>query len=180
MAVKNTYSKKTTTENQETSNESVATKQKKYADDDGIVCESITSGELGMIGAKSGNSYTWTCRGDETEVEYADLVAAIRSNKTHVFSPLFIIKDEEFLSKFPQVTKVYDSMYTLSDFEEVFALPAMQMKEVISSLPSGVQKSMINLASTMVANGRLDSVQKIKILDEMFDTKLMLMTELLD
>lgn len=193
MAVKKTYSKKTVTEEpvMDTPAEEAVTEQtvttetdvkqpKKYANDDGILCESITAGELGMIGAKSGNNYTWMCYGDTTEVEYADLVAAIRLRKGHIFAPLFIIRDEDFLAKYPQVNDVYNSMYTTSDLEDIFMLPAAQMKEVIKSLPFSVQKTIANMASAMITDGRLDSVQKIKVLDELFDTKLMLITELLD
>lgn len=193
MAVKKTYSKKTVTEEpvMDTPAEEAVTEQtvttetdvkqpKKYANDDGILCESITAGELGMIGAKSGNNYTWMCYGDTTEVEYADLVAAIRLRKGHIFAPLFIIRDEDFLAKYPQVNDVYNSMYTTSDLEDIFMLPATQMKEVVKSLPFSVQKTIANMASAMITDGRLDSVQKIKVLDELFDTKLMLITELLD
>jgi len=193
MAVKKTYSKKIVTEEpvMDTPAEEAVTEQtvttetdvkqpKKYANDDGILCESITAGELGMIGAKSGNNYTWMCYGDTTEVEYADLVAAIRLRKGHIFAPLFIIRDEDFLAKYPQVNDVYNSMYTTSDLEDIFMLPAAQMKEVVKSLPFSVQKTIANMASAMITDGRLDSVQKIKVLDELFDTKLMLITELLD
>lgn len=193
MAIKKTYSKKTVTEEpvMDTPVEEAVTEQtvtaetdvkqpKKYANDDGILCESITAGELGMIGAKSGNNYTWMCYGDTTEVEYADLVAAIRLRKGHIFAPLFIIRDEDFLAKYPQVNDVYNSMYTTSDLEDIFMLPATQMKEVVKSLPFSVQKTIANMASAMITDGRLDSVQKIKVLDELFDTKLMLITELLD
>ena len=193
MAVKKTYSKKTVAEEsvmdtptEETATEETVTAEadvkqsKKYANDDGILCESITAGELGMIGAKSGNNYTWMCYGDTTEVEYADLVAAIRLRKGHIFAPLFIIRDEDFLAKYPQVNDVYNSMYTTSDLEDIFMLPVAQMKEVVKSLPFSVQKTIANMASAMITDGRLDSVQKIKVLDELFDTKLMLITELLD
>ena len=71
-------------------------------------------------------------------------------------------------------------MYTTSDLEDIFMLPATQMKEVVKSLPFSVQKTIANMASAMITDGRLDSVQKIKVLDELFDTKLMLITELLD
>lgn len=191
MAVKNTYSKKTAKADSVEEVEDVSAtdiveekqeqkQARKYANDDGILCESITAGELGMIGVKSGNNYTWTCFGDSTEVEYADLVAAIRLHKSHVFAPLFIIKDEEFLEKYPQVTEVYNNMYTTSDLKDIFKLSPSQMKQVIMSLPNMVQKTIANIATAMISDGTLDSVKKIKILDEIFDTQLMLLTELLD
>lgn len=152
--------------------------KRKFADTDTIECQSIVAGELGMIGIKSKINYTWAGRGDVTEVEYQDLVSAVRSSKKHVFQPYFIIKDEDFLAQFPRVKEVYASMYSLEDLKDVFKLAPAQMKKTITSLPEGAKQSIKNIASSMISNGSLDSVQKIKILDEIFDTKFMLMTEL--
>ena len=60
----------------------------------------------------------------------------------------------------------------------MFNLTPAQMKQAINNLPEGARNSIRSIASTEIAAGRLDSVQKIKTLDEIFDTKFMLMTEL--
>lgn len=164
-------------------NESVKTEVKKnekykFAETEPIECMSITAGTLGMIGIKSHINYRWAGRGDVTEVEYQDLVAAIRSGKRHITEPFFIIQNEEFIKQFPQLNKIYEAMYSLTDLKEVLNLSPANMKKVILSLPSGAKESVKNIASSAIANGTLDSVQKIKVLDEIFDTKFMLMTEL--
>lgn len=151
---------------------------RKFKDTDPINCVSITAGELGMIGIKTGINYTWAGRGDETDVEYQDLVAAIRSGKKQITAPRFIIKDEEFLAQFPQVEQIYSSMLSYSDLKDILKLDPVNMKKAILQLPVGARDSIKNIASSQISNGFLDSVQKIKILDEIFDTKFMLMTEL--
>lgn len=151
---------------------------RKFKDTDPINCVSITAGELGMIGIKTGINYTWAGRGDETDVEYQDLVAAIRSGKKQITAPRFIIKDEEFLAQFPQVEQIYSSMLSYSDLKDILKLDPANMKKAILQLPVGARDSIKNIASSQISNGFLDSVQKIKILDEIFDTKFMLMTEL--
>ena len=151
---------------------------RKFKETDPIKCVSITAGELGMIGIKTGINYTWAGRGDETDVEYQDLVAAIRSGKKQVTAPRFIIKDEDFLALYPQIEKIYSSMLSYNDLKDILKLDVVNMKKVISQLPAGAKDSMKNIASTQITNGFLDSVQKIKALDEIFDTKFMLMTEL--
>lgn len=153
---------------------------KKFAADEGVDCESITTGELGLIGHKTHINYRWADRGDVTQVEYQDLVAAVRSNATHIFKPLFIIRDDDFIAQFPQVAKAYDAMYTVKDLRDVLRMPVGQMKTVVKSLPDGAKESLKTLAATMINNGSLDSIQKVKALDEIFDTKLMLLTELYD
>ena len=152
---------------------------KKFEATDGIPCRSITSGGLYMSGIKSHIMYEWSDNGDVTEVEYQDIVAAIRSNVSYISKPYFIIEDEDIIAQFPQLNKIYASMYSFKDLRDVLTeLPAKTMKTTILSLPEGAKESIKNIASQMISNGTLDSVQKIKILDEIFDTELMLMTGL--
>lgn len=152
---------------------------KKFEADEPVKCKSITSGSLGMIGIKTGVNYEWAGRGDETEVEYQDLVAAIRSGKRHITEPFFIIQDKEFLAQFPQVEKIYASMYSVNDMEELLLKPdANTMIATIKTLPDGAKDSIKNIAATLIANGRIDSVSKIKALDEFYNTKFALMSEL--
>jgi len=132
-----------------------------------------------MSGVKSHIMYEWADNGDVTEVEYQDLVAAVRSNSNYIVKPYFIIEDDDFLAQFPQLDKIYSSMYSIKDLRDVLTdLAPNTMKKTILSLPDGAKESIKSLASQMISNGTLDSVQKIKILDEIFDTRLMLMTEL--
>lgn len=162
----------------ETVVEKPVVKKKKFAADEAIPCVSIVSGQLGMIGIKSRINYSWMSRGDETKVEYQDLVAAIRSGKSQIFKPSFIITDDDFLKEFPQVEKIYNAMFSYRDLKEVLDLPPAQMKQAILALPAGARESIKHIAATAISNGSLDSVARIKVLDEIFDTKLMLMTEL--
>jgi len=154
------------------------TEKKKFNPTDVIECVSLVSGELGMVGLKSGINYSWFGRGEVVEVEYQDLAAAIRSGKKHITQPFFIIKDSDFIKEFPQIEKIYSAMYSLNDLKDVFKMTPASMKKTILSLPIGAQESIKNIAASMIQAGTLDSVQKIKVLDEIFDTKFMLMTEL--
>ena len=152
---------------------------KKFEATDGIPCRSITSGGLYMSGIKSHIMYEWADNGDVIEVEYQDIVAAIRSNVSYISKPYFIIEDEDVIVQFPQLNKIYASMYSFKDLKEILTdIPAKSMKSTILSLPEGAKESIKNIASQMISNGTLDSVQKIKILDEIFNTELMLMTGL--
>ena len=152
---------------------------KKFEATEGIPCKSITPGGLYMEGIKSHIVYEWADNGDVTEVEYQDLAAAIRSNVSYISKPYFIIEDEEVLEQFPQIKKRYESMYSIKDLRDVLTdLPVKTMKATILSLPEGAKESIKHLASQMISNGSLDSVQKIKTLDEIYGTELMLMTGL--
>jgi hypothetical protein len=167
------------TEAQSTVNTEVPTKRV-FNSTDGILCRSVIAGKLGMIGERTGIPYEWIGRGDTIEVEYQDLAAAIRMGKKHIKEPYFVILDNDFIEEFPQVAKIYNDMFSTGDIQEIFTLPVKDFKNAVLSLPVSVQNTVKNIASTMISNGTLDSVQKIKILDEIFGTKLMLLTELYD
>ena len=151
---------------------------KKFEAMDGILCRSIVDGVLVMEGIKSKNFYKWADANDVAEVEYQDLVSAVRSNTSYVFAPHFIIEDEDFLEQFPQVQKVYDSMYTTADLKEILKLPATAMMKEIEALPSGSKDNLREIAGKMVLNGQLDSVQKIKALDNFYKTNFLITTNL--
>lgn len=152
--------------------------EKKYNATDSIPCKSITAGELGMIGIKSGINYKWADRNDITEIEYQDLVAAIRQNDSYITKPYFIIEDKIFLEQFPQIKKIYDTIYSGKDLKDILKLNISEMRSTIITLPDGAKESLKNIASTQISTGQLDSVKKIKILDEIFGTQLMLLTGL--
>lgn len=151
---------------------------KKFKATDGIPCESITSGELGIIGIKSNINYRWANRGDVTEVEYQDLVAAVRSNKDAVKRPRFIVRDEDFVKQFPQLNEIYKSLYSVKDLKDILKMSPTQMARTIDSLPKGVKESLEGLAASMVASGQLDSIKTIRKLDEIFGVKFSLMADI--
>ena len=157
-------------------------KKKEYDETTPILCTSITCGELRMEGIKSGIQYTWLDRGDSTEVEYQDLVAAIRVAKMQVMSPCFIIEDEEFVERYPKLKEIYGGLYSVGDLRKIITdLDAQSMKLTIMNLPEGAKNSVKNIAATMVQNGQFDdlSIAKIKVLDEIYGTNLLLLSDLM-
>ena len=54
--------------------------------------------------------------------------------------PYFIIEDKEFVSQFPQLNKVYETMYSVRDLRSVVLdLTPNMMKSTILSLPEGAK-----------------------------------------
>lgn len=159
--------------------ESAAPKKKVFAPTDGVLCRSITPGQLFMEGLKSRILYTWLDNGDVVEVEYQDVVAAIRANRGYITLPLFVIEDENVIAEYPQLNKIYDTLYTYTDLRDVILdLDPADMKATIMKLPEGAKNSIKHIASQLISDGTLDSVKKIKTLDEIFDTELSIMTGL--
>jgi hypothetical protein len=156
----------------------VITKEKKvFTDSDYILCRSVQSGGLNVV-SQSGNLYRFRDYGTECEINYRDLVTMIRRGSEHVFLPRFIILDEDFLKEFPTVQRVYGTMYTREDLEEILELPVTHMKREIEKLPKSTKDSMRNLVATQIAKGKLDSISKVRALSEVFNSDFNLLSDL--
>lgn len=147
---------------------------KKYAPTDMIPCRSITYGELLVTGAKSKLLYTWSNYGDITEMEFQDLQALKSTRSSYLYKPRFIIEDLELVEQWnSDFGKLYESIVG-TDVEELFKLPIGQLKAKLKKAPVGVQQAVKNVAGEKIMNGSLDSLAKIKAIDEILGTDLKL------
>jgi len=147
---------------------------RKYAPDDMVTCRSVTFGELLMTGKKSGLLYSWANHGDTTEVEYQDLQALKSTRSSYLFRPRFVVEDEELVAQWGKdFEKLYESIVNV-DVEALFKLPVNQLKSKLKGAPKGVQQAVKNIAGEKILNGSLDSLAKIKAIDEVLGTDLKL------
>lgn len=151
---------------------------KKFNPDDLILCQSMCVGQTFVKGFKSGIIYTFEALGAEEYIEYRDLVAAVRSKDSIIFKPFIIVLDEDFINEQKVLKNFYDNMYTPEDFEEFFRLRPNQMVEALNNMPVGVRDTIKSMAVGRIQDGTFDSVARIKVLDNYFGTKMMLLTEL--
>ena len=157
----------------------VTKKKREFKQDDGVACRSVVQGGLFLTGAKSKIPYEWSDFGDVTEVEYGDLVSLVRERSGYIFNPFFIIDDNDFISEFPQLEKFYSQNYSIKELGEILEMPVEQMEREIKNLPKTAVDSLKKIASNQVSLGQIDSVRKIKVLDEIFGTDLNLISEVM-
>lgn len=155
----------------------IVKEKKEFTDSDYILCRSVWAGGLNVT-SQSGNLYRFNDYGSECEINHRDLVTMIRRGSEHVFLPRFVILDEDFLEDYPTVKRVYGTMYTKDDLIEILELPLSQMKREIEKLPKATKDSMRNLVATQIANGKLDSISKVRALTEIFNSDFNLLSDL--
>lgn len=173
--------KKTTTENEIVEEKPVveetkpvAKQPKKFAQDDMILCRSVTYGELLLTGPKSKLLYSWANYGDVTEIPFQDLQALRSTRSSYLFRPRFIIEDEDLVELWAKDLKdMYDNLVD-EDVDALFKLPLNQFKSKLKKAPRGVQQAVKNIAGEKILNGSLDSLAKIKAIDEILNTDLKL------
>lgn len=152
--------------------------KKKFEPSEEIICRSVIPGKLFLDGAKTGRDYRWDDYGDETGVEYADLVSLVRSKSGYIFNPFFVIDDEDFIAEFSDLQKFYAANYSIKELSDVLALPISDMVSTIKTLPKSAIDTLKSIAANQVSTGQIDSVRKIKALDQIFGTDLNLLSEL--
>ena len=155
----------------------VIKEKKTFTDSDYILCRSVWSGGLNVL-TPSGILYEFRDYGSECDINYRDLVDLIRRGSDHIFLPRFVILDDDFLDNFPTVQKVYGEMYTKEDLVQILELPVTAMKREIEKLPVATKNSMRNLVATQIANGKLDSIAKVRELTTIFNSDFNLLSDL--
>ena len=147
--------------------------KRKYNEDDLIPCRSITTGELLVEGMKSHALYRWAGYGYVENMEYRDLLYDLRSaSNSFANKPCFIIEDEELVEQFPKLIETYNSLYTKGDFEELLKKDVATIKSVVPNLPKGARESLKSYVATQIRNGNLDSMNRVRALDEVFGTQM--------
>ncbi len=153
---------------------SAKSKKRVFGEKDLIPCISITAGELFFVGAKSKDLYTFANADYVCEIEYRDLKYAAMTRDKSMYKPRFIVQDKDFLAEFPDLEATYGPLYSTKDLLDMLKLPPAQMKKAVEALPDGAKESLKVIVSGRIDSGQFDSIQRIKILDEIFGTELTL------
>ncbi len=153
--------------------------KKKFDQSEAIKCRSVVTGGLYLEGSKTKQVYSWSDYDDETDVEYRDLVAEVRQKSVYIFGPRFIVMNDDFIEEFPQLKQFYSQYFSVRELGEILELPVNQMAKKIADLPKGAKESIRNLAASKISSGAIDSVSKIKKLDEIFETDLEFLSSLM-
>ena len=146
--------------------------ERTFAQDDMILCKSVTAGALVYPAKKSGNVYHFAGYGDEIEICYGDLQPLLINRSRYLFDPLFVIEDDEVIehSRWKNLKKFYDGLYTHKDVRDVIKLPPAQFEKALKELPKGLVNAVKVDVATGIENGTFDSIKKIEIMDRVLGT----------
>lgn len=151
------------------------TETKSFASGDRILCQSITAGQLIYYSTKTKERYEWSNYGDTAEVLYEDLLSMKSAKSNFIFEPLFVIAEESLISQpaWSKVKELYESVEIVEDAEDYLNQTPAKLKALLLQAPDGVRNTIKITASQMINNGELDSIGKIKVLDEVLGTNML-------
>lgn len=152
-------------------------KKKEFDDKDYIMCRSVIPGEL-IINGEEGRRYSFKDYGAEYPIMYRDLVNLVYKRAQSIFLPRIIILDEDFLEEFPQVKEKYNEVFSAGNLTDLLLLPTDQMIQELSKLPKEIQRSAKALVASMLDDGSIDSIAKIRALTDFYGIDFVLLSEL--
>ena len=147
-------------------------KTRKFDPNETFPCRSVCYGELVLEGYKSKILYTWANCGDYADVEYQDLQALQSRKSRFLTDPLFIIEDEELVEQWGSLLKPVYSKIEEDDIEQLLKLAPAQLKKKLKNMPNGIKESIKTMAAAKIMSGELDSLNRIKAIDEVLGTEL--------
>lgn len=151
--------------------------KRKFEPTETITCRSVCYGDLILEGYKSKMLYTWANCGDYAEVEYQDLQALQSRKSAFLTKPLFVIEDEDLVEQWGSMLKPIYAKIEEEDIEQLIKLSPSQIKKKLKVMPEGIKESVKNMAAAKIVSGELDSINRIKAIDEVLKTELMSMIQ---
>lgn len=121
---------------------------------------------------KSGYTIKLQEFGDEDYVEIADL-RTLRNSSPKFFKKNWILFDDPDVIDYLHANEFYKSVLTTEEIEGLFDLPEKEMVRELKKLSDGQQSTAMYAAMEKIDAGTLDSIGKIKALEEIFGCKLM-------
>lgn len=147
---------------------------REFQKDDLIEVKSVFAGSCTLVGRRSGNVYVWETLGEIQYVEYQDLLAEITNRYSkYIYEPLLLIEDEDVINKNPKLKDLYNAMIDVEDIEDSLLNDSVEdLRSILTSLPSGLKETVKSVASTLMQDGALYDVRKIRLLDDLYHTAL--------
>lgn len=152
--------------------EKVEAKEKRvFKATDMIECKSLRYGLMQHISKKSGNIYEWADYGDIVEVEYGDLLSLKSSKSKFLYSPWFMIMDDQLVEDW-KLADIYEPFKEFDDVEEFLQSGATTIRKTLPNAPQGYKDLVTYTAADMIRNGTIDSIATINAIDEILGKNL--------
>lgn len=131
------------------------------------------SGKLVYVSARTHERFVFDGFGDEQEIELRELRNAKSSAKSFFVNNYFMFGPEfEWVPAYLGMGKFYKNSIKPDEFEDLFNLPADEIKAKLDKLTDGQKKAVNYMAREKIANGEIDSRKTIATLEESLGVQL--------
>lgn len=148
----------------------------KFPDHVMVAVQSNTYGELIYVNQRTGARVSWKEIGDVQPVPMGEL-RDMRNTQRGFFSNnrIFIvgIEDEDYQDAAPEdvykalmVSQYYKDVIDPNNFNSIFALDANELRIRLNRMSDGAKTNLVVAANEAIRRGRLDSLKKIRVIEE--------------
>lgn len=134
-----------------------------------VIVRNATQGKL-VIYDSDGFANIFDDFGYSLEMEYKELLR-LKKQSINMFKQNYI-EISPVVAKSLGVDKFYQNALSIDSFDEIFELNEDDLKKKILSLNDSTKRSVGLRAVTLIENGQLDSLKKIKTLEDALGYKL--------
>lgn len=131
----------------------------------------LTNGQLVYVSKKTGAEWVWETYGDIAYIEFQELQAIRTSSKAFIYDPLFMILDDEIVN-YLGLEKLYDKLLEVDDLDEIFRMNNKDFEKFIENAPKTIVVSVVTRAREKYEDNTLDSMYKVKYLNEKFNAEI--------
>lgn len=131
----------------------------------------ITNGSLVYQSRKTGMEVKFERYGDIEYLEVGELLTMRSGQRRFLDEPWILIMDNEVVN-YLGLDKLYKKLENPQNIDNIFAFDNEAFEEIVKSSPRGYAQLIISRAKIKIKEGTLDSVSKIKILEERFNVEL--------
>lgn len=122
------------------------------------------NGVLVYVSPRTGERFVWDSFGTVLDMELQDLRTAKSAHKEFFSNNWFMIEDHEILVDLG-VERMYRDSLTMSNFDDLFAMTADEIKQKLAVIPEGQKQSVAYRAKQLIEEGKIDSIKVINVLE---------------
>lgn len=122
-------------------------------------------GKLVYRSRKTNEKFEWESFGDEQDMDLQELKNARNASKVFFENNWFLIDDPEVLD-YLGVSQFYRHALTADSFDDLFSMPADEVRNRIATLSSGQKKTVAYRAKQLIREKKIDSLSVITALEE--------------
>ncbi len=132
---------------------------------------SMVVGTLIYKSDRTGATYMFKGFGSEDDIELFELQAMRSAYPKFLMHPWLFILDKEVVD-YLGLTDFYTNVLNPRKMEMYFKLNPDRIKNILQNAPRGFQETVVDQARLMIKSGKLDSVERIKAIEDVMKVKL--------
>lgn len=148
-------------------------KKRKINKDEVVTCKNITNGTLIYVSKKTGAEYLMEGYGTTELFDVGELITMKSSHSRILTEPWMVIEDDDVID-FLGLRSVYDKISVpLDKIDNFFEKSVNQMKSALKVAPNGIKTLIASRAKTLMDEGKLDSINKIRLIESTLNITLL-------